>query len=68
MAKKTILYVNSDKRGDWVRVSSGSTLYELIENKAPSEEIQKCYAEAEREFRKTYPAEFIEKYYSEVPK
>jgi len=68
MAKNSILFINSKKPGDWVRASKGSRLYELIETKAEPENIQACYKETEAEFRKWFSAEFIKKYYSEIPK
>jgi Leu/Phe-tRNA-protein transferase len=68
MAKGSIIYINSNKPGDWVRAAKGSKLYELIEEKAAPEIVQACYKETEAEFRKWFSAEFIKKYYSEIPK
>jgi hypothetical protein len=68
VAKSTILYINSDKPGDWVQAANGSRLHELITNKAAPEVIRACYLESEAGFRKHFSAEFINKYYSEIPK
>jgi hypothetical protein len=68
MAKGSIIYINSNKTGDWVRAAKGSKLYELIEEKAAPEVIRACYLEGQIEFRKWFSDEFLAKYYSVPPK